>query len=59
MDADLKRLRNARWEKAFSKQDNERTKEEMKEDNDRIATVIVEHMIQASDVAHTMQHWRE
>jgi 3'5'-cyclic nucleotide phosphodiesterase len=24
---------------------------------DRKATIVIEHMIQASDVAHTMQHW--
>ena len=24
---------------------------------DRKATIVIEHVIQASDVAHTMQHW--
>ena len=23
----------------------------------RMATIVIEHLIQASDVAHTMQHW--
>ena len=27
------------------------------EDIDRRATVVIEHIIQASDVSHTMQHW--
>lgn len=27
------------------------------EDIDRRATVVIEHVIQASDVSHTMQHW--
>mmetsp|Transcript_40657 Transcript_40657/g.45420 ORF Transcript_40657/g.45420 Transcript_40657/m.45420 type:complete len:157 (-) Transcript_40657:260-730(-) len=55
MDKDLKKLRNQRWEKAFSSdlKDNGR-------DQDQInckATVVLEHLIQASDVCHTMQHW--
>lgn len=53
MDKELKQLRNARWEKAFS---------ETSESNPTItlhrkATIVIEHLIQASDVAHTMQHW--
>ena len=26
-------------------------------DLDRKATIVIEHIIQASDVSHTMQHW--
>jgi class 3 adenylate cyclase len=56
MDKDLKTLRNARWEKAFA--DTAETREESKKDViDRKATIVIEHLIQASDVAHTMQHW--
>jgi class 3 adenylate cyclase len=55
MDKDLKNLRNERWEKAFSEladdQESERTRVNRK------ATIVIEHLIQASDVAHTMQHW--
>lgn len=41
-------LRNARWEKAFSKKE---TGEKMtKEDSDRMATLVLEHLIQASDI---------
>ena len=54
MDKDLKALRNARWEKAFS---DTRQNETEKDDMDRKATIVIEHLIQASDVAHTMQHW--
>jgi hypothetical protein len=55
VDKDLKTLRNARWEKAFSEAgvmvDNH-------EDRiNRKATIVIEHLIQASDVSHTMQHW--
>jgi class 3 adenylate cyclase len=56
MDKDLKVLRNNRWEKAFS--DGKRGPEESKVDAvDRKATIVIEHLIQASDVSHTMQHW--
>lgn len=56
VDKPLKELRNARWEKAFSElsaDDND-----IKQDDiNRKATIVIEHLIQASDVAHTMQHW--
>jgi class 3 adenylate cyclase len=56
MDKDLKVLRNNRWEKAFS--DGANGHSESKEDTvDRKATIVIEHLIQASDVSHTMQHW--
>jgi class 3 adenylate cyclase len=54
MDKDLKNLRNMRWDKAFAAQNAE---ESMKDAVDRKATIVIEHLIQASDVAHTMQHW--
>lgn len=55
IDGDLKALRNNRWEKAFSQ--IKASHESRKEDRDRKATIVIEHLIQASDVAHTMQHW--
>jgi hypothetical protein len=55
MDTDLKNLRNDRWDKAFATTDQE---EGAPRDNvNRKATIVIEHLIQASDVAHTMQHW--
>jgi class 3 adenylate cyclase len=54
MDKDLKNLRNARWEKAFDEAD---IKEGARDNANRKATIVIEHLIQASDVAHTMQHW--
>ena len=55
VDKELKSLRNARWERAFHETS---AKEENHLDaNNRKATIIIEHLIQASDVAHTMQHW--
>lgn len=56
VDKELKTLRNARWTKAFSE-------DAIKEEDadvcrvNRKATIVIEHLIQASDVAHTMQHW--
>ena len=58
MDADLKKLRNDRWEKAFNKNSNvENEDTSSREAINRKATIVIEHLIQASDVAHTMQHW--
>lgn len=53
-DKNLKVLRNNRWEKAFSEQEAD---EPHKVAVDRKATIVLEHLIQASDVSHTMQHW--
>lgn len=53
VDPDLKRLRNQRWEKAFSPQYQESERDRV----NRKATIVIEHLIQASDVSHTMQHW--
>jgi 3'5'-cyclic nucleotide phosphodiesterase len=59
MDKELKELRNARWTKAFSEEaltcaDIEQASQT---DINRKATIVIEHLIQASDVVHTMQHW--
>ena len=56
MDKDLKNLRNNRWEKAFSEECA--TSEDTHTTTNRKATIVIEHLIQASDVAHTMQHWQ-
>ena len=62
MDKDLKQLRNQRWDKAFSQDNNHTTIRNMDattqvHNTNRKATIVIEHLIQASDVAHTMQHW--
>ena len=54
VDKDLKALREARWTKAFS---DCAVGSSSKTDIDRKATIVIEHLIQASDVSHTMQHW--
>ena len=54
MDKELIALRNARWEKAFSGKGLSEEEDETVARN-RKATIVIEHLIQASDVAHTMQ----
>jgi hypothetical protein len=54
MDRDLGNLRKERWSKAFTEKPRE---EPAKNCVNRKATIVIEHLIQASDVAHTMQHW--
>lgn len=55
-DKELEAQRKNRWAKAF---DNPKTSEEEESEDDRDlkATIVIEHIMQASDVAHTMQHW--
>ena len=55
-DPDLKKLRNDRWDKAFAVDENDGN-EESEEKSGLRATIVIEHIIQAADVAHTMQHW--
>ena len=58
-DKELGALRKNRWEKAFSdtcSQSSGSVPSDL-EDINRKATIVIEHLIQASDVAHTMQHW--
>jgi hypothetical protein len=54
MDTDLKALRNSRWERAFSSTVIDAN---MSDSINHKATIVLEHLIQASDVSHTMQHW--
>ena len=52
-DKELAALRKARWQDAFFGEHNE---DEAISTN-RKATIVIEHIVQASDVSHTMQHW--
>ena len=56
-DKDLKALRNSRWDVAFSS--NNGVEEVSRDATNRKATIVIEHLIQACDVAHTMSHWRK
>jgi len=55
-DQDLKTLRQERWDKAFAGK-KPRAGMSTAEDSDLRATIVIEHIIQASDVSHCMQHW--
>ena len=59
VDKNLKALRNQRWDRAFKADEYSvsTTSTGSKDEIDRKATIVIEHLIQASDVAHTMQHW--
>jgi 3'5'-cyclic nucleotide phosphodiesterase len=54
MDKDLKALRNRQWDKAFNQKEQDLS---LPDATNYKATVVLNHLIQASDVAHTMQHW--
>lgn len=59
-DKELNDLRKRRWERAFSYGVGvgvETSTQSTTLDSDRRATIVIEHIIQASDVSHTMQHW--
>ena len=51
-DRELATLRKNRWDLAFGEADAGAPNA-----INRKATVVMEHLIQASDVSHTMQHW--
>jgi hypothetical protein len=55
VDKDLKKLRNDRWDVVLSHKCKDEC--DCRLVNDLKATIFIEHLIQASDVAHTMQHW--
>jgi 3'5'-cyclic nucleotide phosphodiesterase len=55
VNKELGDLRKARWNKAFH---GETIEEDSTTSLDRKTTIIIECIIQASDIAHTMQHWQ-
>ncbi|KAL3924987.1 MAG: hypothetical protein SGILL_000700 [Bacillariaceae sp.] len=62
VDKDLKKLRNDRWDTVFAEHEKCLNEDRAECDNSQQATIlratiVIEHLIQASDVAHTMQHW--
>jgi hypothetical protein len=54
LDEDLGMARKERWNKALK---DTPEKGSQMVDVSRKAKVVIEHLIQASDVSHTMQHW--
>lgn len=46
-------------DKAFKLQEHDLEVDlESRESVNRKATIVIEHLVQASDVSHTMQHWQ-
>ena len=62
-DKELKELRNGRWAKAFDEKEDEGVlsstfiEPSSSQAINRKATIVIEHLIQAADVAHMCQHW--
>ncbi|KAG7352211.1 adenylate/guanylate cyclase [Nitzschia inconspicua] len=57
-DKELKEERDKEWEKVFGSDNNNDLNDKEAEQLDKVkATIVMEHLIQASDVVHTMQHW--
>lgn len=59
-DKKLGEQRVQRWIKAFAPEGSTTRaspSDNTRKNRDRKATIVIEHLIQASDVAHTMQHW--
>ena len=54
MDKQLGQKRKDRWNKAFSEEEGPAEEDERTQIN-RKATIVIEHLIQASDISHTMQ----
>jgi hypothetical protein len=56
-DPDIKAVRDSRFEKAFRQESLDAPLSEEDERNLK-ATIVIEYIMQASDVSHTMQHWQ-
>eukprot|EP00339_Tiarina_fusa_P025544 CAMPEP_0117020940 /NCGR_PEP_ID=MMETSP0472-20121206/15856_1 /TAXON_ID=693140 ORGANISM="Tiarina fusus, Strain LIS" /NCGR_SAMPLE_ID=MMETSP0472 /ASSEMBLY_ACC=CAM_ASM_000603 /LENGTH=1185 /DNA_ID=CAMNT_0004726283 /DNA_START=326 /DNA_END=3883 /DNA_ORIENTATION=- len=57
-DRQVNENRQTKWDKAFRRSPGEGASAlQIQEDMNRKATAVIEHIIQVSDVAHTMQHW--
>ena len=56
-DRELAAARKERWAKAFAPENDSEHRNEIDIVN-RKATIVIEHIIQASDISHTMQHWQ-
>jgi 3'5'-cyclic nucleotide phosphodiesterase len=54
-DAELRKFRENRWNKAFDTSPESETTSDMQ--SNLRAAIVIEYIIQASDVSHTMQHW--
>jgi hypothetical protein len=58
MDKEANAFRCAKWDKAFKDADEDDASITELDATNRKATIVIEHLLQASDVSHTMQHWQ-
>jgi len=57
-DRQVNEERQMKWDRAFAPtKTSEQSGVQIQDDINRKATVVIEQIIQVSDVAHTMQHW--
>ena len=56
-DPDVSASANSNSMSASRREDTINKKKNQQTSTNRKATIVIEHIIQASDVAHTMQHW--
>jgi 3'5'-cyclic nucleotide phosphodiesterase len=56
-DKEMGDMRKERWNNIFGGKDGIRVGEETANAKNTRATIVLEHIMQASDVSHTMQHW--
>lgn len=59
-DRQVNEERQQKWERAFKEPTippSQQTALQRQDDMNRKSTAVIEHIIQVSDVAHTMQHW--
>ena len=53
----LQAVRKKRWDSVFRSSSKKKKDEESQELIDRKSKLVIEHVMQAANVAHTMQHW--
>jgi class 3 adenylate cyclase len=58
MDKEANSIRSAKWDKAFKDAEDDDASITELDTINRKATIVIEHLLQASDVSHTMQHWQ-
>jgi class 3 adenylate cyclase len=58
MDKEANSYRSAKWDKAFNNANEVDSSITTLGATNRKATIVIEHLLQASDVSHTMQHWQ-
>ncbi|CAJ1947125.1 unnamed protein product [Cylindrotheca closterium] len=53
-DKDLRSIRKAQWDKAYS---HKKSFDSDEEEENLKTTIVIDHIMQAADIAHTMQDW--